>query len=64
VELGEPMPINNGLVYMHPLTVSVPSGSRPIARMGFDREDYGRIVIETTHPDTPLLPLRVRFAVK
>ena len=64
VQLGEPMPINNGLVYMYPLTVSVPSGSRPVARMGLDREDYGRIVIETTHPDTPLLPLRVRFAVK
>ena len=64
VQLGEPTPINNGLVYMHPLTVSVPSGSRPVARMGFDREDYGRIVIETTHPDTPLLTLRVRFAVK
>lgn len=64
VQLGEAVPINKGLVYMHPLTVSVPRGSRPVARMGFDREDYGRIVIETTHPDTPLLTLRVRFAVK
>jgi hypothetical protein len=64
VQWGEPVPINNGLVYMHPLSVSVPRGSRPVARMGFDREDYGRIVIETTHPDTPLLTLRVRFAVK
>lgn len=64
VQLGEAVPINKGVVYMHPLTVSIPRGSRPVARMGFDREDYGRIVIETTHPDTPLLTLRVRFAVK
>jgi hypothetical protein len=34
VQLGESVPINNGLVYMHPLTVSVPKGSRPVARMG------------------------------
>jgi hypothetical protein len=64
VQLGESVPINNGAVYMHPLTVSIPKGSRPVTRMGYDREDYGRIVIETTHPDTPLLRLGVRFAVK
>ncbi len=64
VQIGEAVPINKGVVYMHPMTVSIPRGSRPVARMGFDREDYGRIVIETTHPDTPLLTLRVRFAVR
>jgi hypothetical protein len=64
VQLGESVPINNGAVYMHPLTVSVPKGSRPVARMGSDREDYGRIVIETTHPDTSLLRIGIRFAVK
>jgi hypothetical protein len=63
-KFGEPISINNGLVYMHPLTVSIPQGSRPVSRMGSDREEYGLIVIETNHPNTPLLKLRVRFAVK
>ena len=62
--LGEATPINDGAVYMYPLKISIPPGCRPIVRMGSDRGEYGRIVIETTHPDTKLVPLRVRFAVE
>ncbi len=62
--LGEATSINQGAVYMTPLTISVPPGSRPVTRMGTDQGRYGRIVVETNHPDAKSVPVFVRFAVR
>lgn len=63
-ELGQGTPINDGAVYMFPLKVSVPAGARPVTRIGTDQTEYGRILIETTHPIAKSVPVYVRFAVK
>jgi hypothetical protein len=48
----------------HPLVITVPRGSRPVSYLGSTRETLGKIVIETTHPQAPKVPLYVRFAVQ
>ncbi|MEY4179784.1 MAG: hypothetical protein RLY70_3358 [Planctomycetota bacterium] len=63
--LGMPKSINDGAVRMVPLTVEIPAGAMPVNRMGgANREDYGRVIIATTHPEAPRLQVLVRFAVE
>ncbi len=63
--LGTPKSINDGAVRMVPLTVEIPPGAAPVNRMGgANREDYGRVVVTTTHPEAPRLQVLVRFAVE
>ena len=64
VSLSEPKSINKGAVYMRTLTVKVRENSRPVNRLGADQSEYGKIVIETTHPDVKTIPIYVRFSVR
>lgn len=59
--------INDGAVWLYPMTITIPPNSRPISRMGGrDGEGlkFGKIVIDTTHPTSPQLLLLVKFAVE
>ncbi|MEQ8209571.1 MAG: DUF1573 domain-containing protein [Lacipirellulaceae bacterium] len=46
------------------LTVSIPKGTRPMARLGGDLGKEGEIVVKTGHPVTPEFKLRVAFIVQ
>ena len=59
-ELGEPL--GGGAVHI-PVTIRVPPGVAPAAFVGGDRGQYGRVVLETSHPKVPRLEIRVRFTV-
>lgn len=62
--LGEPKPINDGAVYMYPLTVEIPKNTRSVNCLGVKKGALGKILIETTHPSAKEVPIYVRFAVK
>jgi len=64
VKLGEAQEINAGAVYMYPLQVEIPPGTRLVNRLGTDQAKAGKIVIETTHPTMKTVPIQVRFAVE
>jgi hypothetical protein len=64
VKLGEARKINEGVVYMYPLQIEIPTGSRLVNRLGTDQAKMGRIVIETTHPTAKTIPIQVKFAVE
>jgi hypothetical protein len=67
--LGEPKVLRPQLVHF-PLIVAVPAGTRPMARITRDANDTdttsgdGEIVLQSTHPDTKEIRLRVRFTVE
>jgi hypothetical protein len=61
--LGEPKKIKDGLVHV-PLTIAVPPGTPPMARLDIDQHDEARVVLKTTLPDVPEMVLGVRFAVE
>lgn len=61
--LGEPQKLREGLVRV-PLSIEVPPGTRPMARMGEDQGGEGEIVLATTHPSAPSIRLRVYFTVQ
>ena len=63
VSIGEPKEPNGGVVIIYPLTIEVPPGSRAVVRDGGQDNSYGRVMIETTHPDSKELPLKVSFWV-
>jgi hypothetical protein len=63
VTLGDPKTINDKLVQV-PMTVEFPPGTRPMVRAGEDQGGEGEIVLNTTHPDTKVVKLRVTFAIK
>jgi hypothetical protein len=62
--LGERQSVNNGAVYMYPLTVKIDQDARRVARMGAGDSEYGLVKIETTHPTAKSIPIRVRFAIR
>ena len=63
VTIGDPSPLGEGAT-MFPISVEIPPGTEPMNRLGGDKQgDYGKILIETTHPDAKLLRVMVRFAV-
>lgn len=72
VSIGDPEELGNGKTLRYKVTVEIPPGLEPINRLGTglseyrlgaDVTGYGRIVLETTHPITKQIPIRVRFAV-
>jgi hypothetical protein len=69
VTLGEPKVLRPQLVHF-PLVVEIPAGTRPMARITRDANDPnsssgdGAIVLQTTHPDTKEVRMRVRFTVE
>jgi hypothetical protein len=59
--LTQTTPIGDGTVTQTPLVIRIPEGSRPVNCLG---SKLGEILIGTSHPDIPELPIRVRFAVE
>ena len=64
VEVGETIPINNGVVMQTPLVIEIPKGSRPANYLGAAQGSMGRILLETNHPKSPRLEIRVAFAIE
>jgi len=63
VTFGRTIPINDGIVLQTPVTIEIPKGSRPISRLGSKQGELGQIIIDTNHPEMPVLTIPVRFAV-
>lgn len=65
VTIGEPKEVGTGTVVLYPLTIEIPPDSPSVSHLGgTNRDDYGKILIETNHPQTKELLLLVRFAVE
>ena len=47
----------------HAVVIKVPEGISQIKRLNPQQEGYGRILLETTHPDIEELEILVRFAI-
>lgn len=62
VEFGEKRILGSGAA-MIPFTVRVKPGLPNLSRVGAETQPLGRLVLKTTHPDYPTLPLWVRFSV-
>lgn len=63
VDIGPPKELNNGKTIRHTVTIEIPAGLNRINRLGAEYAKHGRVVLETTHPATKQVPIRVRFAV-
>lgn len=61
--LGEPKKESDSLVRV-PITVEIPPGTPPMARLDIDQHDEARIVLKTNLPDVPEIVLGVRFTVE
>lgn len=64
VSIGEPGELSGGRVRQFPLTIEVAAGARPVNHLGGQAGQFAEIVLETNHPVTPELTLRVQFAVE
>ena len=65
VTLGEPKLINDGAVVMRMVNIEVRADSPPVNLMGGpDEKQYGKVFLETTHPEAKQIKLLVRFAVE
>ena len=62
VELGKR--VETDKVSLTPLSIQIPKGSHPANHLGSEQGDFGRITIETNHPQVPQLLILVRFAVE
>jgi hypothetical protein len=63
VTVGEAMPIGSGAVVRIPIEIVIPAGSRPVNHICSEQAPAGRLVLETGHPDSPLLSIPVCVAV-
>jgi hypothetical protein len=61
--LGAPRRLKKGLLHV-PLTVEVPAGTRPMARLAIPQSEPGKIVLKTNLADQPELVVRVGFTVE
>jgi hypothetical protein len=64
VTLGQTTAIGSGAATQTPITIQIPKGSLPANHMGSEQGKLGEIILETGHPQTPQLRIRVRFAVE
>jgi hypothetical protein len=68
VTLGEPSDLRGGAngegVTQIPLTIEIPPGVGPSNHLGTSQGDYGHIVLETTHPQVPQIPINLLFVVE
>jgi hypothetical protein len=62
VEFGEKRVLKEDTA-MLPFTVRVKPGLPNLVRVGTETQPLGRIVLKSTHPDYPTLPIWVRFSV-
>ena len=63
-EFGEVRKLSKGAVHMHTLKIRVPPGLEPINRLGANKTEPGKVVIETTHPVAKQIEIAVNFAVE
>ena len=52
-----------GKAIQHDLLIKIPPGTAQVKRLNEQQEGFGRILLETTHPDIEQLEIWVRFAV-
>lgn len=70
ISLGKMTEINNGQVMQTPLIIEIPKGSPQASHLGHVQDnkdladDVAVIKLETTHPDTHVFRIPVRFAVE
>ncbi len=64
VEVGEATSMNDGALTRTPLTVRIPPGSPPAKHLDPPEGEFGRIVLETDHPQQPRLEILLRFVVE
>ena len=67
IDTENPSSVNDGKVLLYPMTVTIPPDSRPVSRLGGKEgtgSPYGKIVINTTHPQAEKVVLLVKFAVQ
>jgi len=64
VKLGETHLTGAGRIAVTPLAINIPKGTRPANYLGPGEEKYGRIRIETTHPEAREILIYVRFLVR
>ena len=62
--VDDPLPINDGAVYMHTLHIGIDKGARPVSCVGSSTNKYGKITITTTHPEVETIPIYVKFSVR
>jgi Protein of unknown function (DUF1573) len=62
-KLGEPRHVKQDLVHV-PLTIELPPGMPPMARLDIDQHDEARVILKTNRPEMPEIVLGVRFAVE
>ena len=63
VQVGQP-DTSNERVRIYPITVEVPADAPPINRMGDAEGQFGRILLDTTHPAVKQLEVRVLYVVR
>jgi len=64
VTLGERRELGKKLVHV-PLLVEIPVGTRPMVRAGGgSSSELARIVLQSNHPISPEMTMRVRFTVQ
>ena len=59
VVIGEGKEVGSGAVIRFPLLITIPSGSPPANHLCSPQAPAGKIVLETGHPDTPILTIPV-----
>jgi len=64
VHIGDRAELRNGLVHKYPLTIEIQAGNRVTSRLGGEAAPMGEFHIITTHPQTKVIPVYVRFAVQ
>jgi hypothetical protein len=63
VTIGAAGDIGAGAVVRLPIEIVIPPGSRPANHLCSQQGPAGRIVLETGHPDTPVLTIPVCVAI-
>jgi hypothetical protein len=64
VNIGPPKELNNGKAIQYLVTIEIPAGLGSMNRMGAEQAALGRVVLETTHPQTKQVPIHVKFSVE
>jgi len=64
VSVTEPEPFGEGAFRIN-VIVEVPENAAAVSLLGgAERENYGKLVLDTTHPDVQHIPIYIRFAVE
>ena len=60
-EVGAPRPVGETETMSWPITISIPAGTRAMSHA--DKGEYGKVILETTHPDHKEFVVDVSFLV-